>query len=142
MGKIAQSEASWHTPPNRVCRAAFAADTNQAWHPADHAQSGCAGGQHARVGRPTTALTNIAAERQLRHWVIARRISFGTRSLVGANSLALLVSVIDTCRARKASATDLPARAIHAARLGLPAPALPPIPTQLLGRHGALVDVR
>ena len=86
-------------------------------------------------------LTNNAAERQLRHWVIARRISFGTRSLVGSNSLALLASVIDTCRARKASATDLLARAIHAARLGLPAPALPPIPTQLLGRHGALVGI-
>lgn len=93
------------------------------------------------LGDPLLPLTNNAAERQLRHWVIARRISFGTRSLVGSNSLALLASVIDTCRARKASATDLLARAIHAARLGLPAPALPPIPTQLLGRHGALVGV-
>ena len=90
---------------------------------------------------PSLPLTNNAAERQLRHWVIARRISFGTRNLVGSNSLALLASVIDTCRARKASATDLLARAIHAARLGLPAPALPPIPTQLLGRHGALVGI-
>ena len=90
---------------------------------------------------PLLPLTNNAAERQLRHWVIARRISFGTRNLVGSNSLALLASVIDTCRARQASATELLARAIHAARLGLPAPALPPIPTQLLGRHGALVGM-
>ena len=37
--------------------------------------------------------------------------------------------------------TDLLARAIHAARLGLPAPALPPVPTQLLGRQGALVGM-
>lgn len=93
------------------------------------------------LGDPLLPLTNNAAERQLRHWVIARRVSFGTRNLVGSNSLALLASVIDTCRARKASATDLLARAIHAARLGLPAPALPPIPTHLLGRHGALVGM-
>jgi transposase len=86
-------------------------------------------------------LTNNAAERQLRHWVIARRISYGTRNLVGSNSLALLASVIDTCRLRGASATDLLARAIHAARQGLPAPALPSIPTQLLGRNGALMCV-
>jgi len=93
------------------------------------------------LGDPLLPLTNNAAERQLRHWVIARRISFGTRSLVGSNSLALLASVIDTCRARQASVTDLLARAIHAARLGLPAPALPPIPAHLLGRHGALVGM-
>jgi hypothetical protein len=90
---------------------------------------------------PMLPLTNNAAERQLRHWVIARRISYGTRNLVGSNSLALLASVIDTCRLRGASVTDLLARAIHAARLGLPAPALPPIPVHLLGRQGALVGM-
>ncbi len=90
---------------------------------------------------PLLPLTNNAAERQLRHWVIARRISYGTRTLVGSNSLALLASIIDTCRLRGASATDLLARAIHAARLGLSAPALPPIPALLLGRNGALIGV-
>ena len=85
------------------------------------------------LGDPTLALTNNAAERQLRHYVIARRISYGTRSPVGSHSLALLASVIDTCRLRCASPTALLARAIHAARMGLPAPALPPIPTNLLG---------
>jgi transposase len=90
---------------------------------------------------PLLPLTNNAAERQLRHWVIARRISYGTRNLVGSNSLALLASVIDTCRLRGASATELLARAIHAARHGLPAPALPPIPAHLLGRDGALIGV-
>jgi transposase len=80
---------------------------------------------------PRLPLTNNAAERQLRHYVIARRISYGTRTPVGSNSVALLASVIDTCRLRCASATDLLARAITAARLGLPAPALPPIPTHL-----------
>lgn len=88
---------------------------------------------------PLLPLTNNAAERQLRHWVIARRISYGTRNLIGSNSLALLASVIDTCRLRGASVTDMLAKAIEAARLGLPAPKLPPIPAHLLGHAGALM---
>jgi hypothetical protein len=84
---------------------------------------------------PTLPLTNNAAERQLRHYVIARRISYGTRSPVGSHSLALLASVIDTCRLRCASATALLARAIYAARMGLPAPEIPPIPTNLMSLH-------
>jgi hypothetical protein len=93
------------------------------------------------LGEPLLPLTNNAAERQLRHWVIGRRISYGTRTLVGSNSLALLASVIDTCRLRGASAVDLLARAISAARLGLPAPALPDIAPHLLGRNGALMGI-
>lgn len=81
---------------------------------------------------PTLPLTNNAAERQLRHYVIARRISFGTRTQVGSNSMALLASIIDTCRLRRANATELLACAIQAARTGLPAPTLPPIPTDLV----------
>lgn len=84
---------------------------------------------------PTLPLTNNAAERQLRHYVIARRTSYGTRSPVGSHSLALLASVIDTCRLRCASATALLARAIYAARMGLPAPEIPPIPTNLMSLH-------
>lgn len=90
---------------------------------------------------PVLPLTNNAAERQLRHYVIARRPSYGTRNLVGSNSLALLASVIDRCRLRGASVTELVARAIHVARQGLPAPALPPIPAHLLGRDGALMGI-
>ena len=45
------------------------------------------------------------------------------------------------CCAWLAWASLAVARAIHAARLGLPAPALPPIPTQLLGRRGSLVGM-
>ncbi len=88
---------------------------------------------------PSLPLTNNAAERQLRHWVIARRISYGTRNMLGSNSLALLASVIDTCRLKQASVTDLLAKAIHAARQGLPPPALPPIAAHLLGQQGALI---
>jgi len=80
---------------------------------------------------PQWPLTNKAAERQLRHYVIARRISYGTRTEVGSHSIALLASIIDTCRLRRASATDLLAQAIHAVRMDLPTPALPPIPADL-----------
>jgi transposase len=84
-----------------------------------------------QLADPKLPLTNNAAERQLRHFVIARRISYGTRTPVGSHSVALLASIIDTCRLRGASATDLLARAIHAARMGLSAPVLPPIPSAL-----------
>ncbi|MEF8726948.1 MAG: transposase [Accumulibacter sp.] len=55
---------------------------------------------------PSLPLTNNAAERLLRHWVIARRRRFGTRSEQGTRAFALVASIIDTCRARKASAWD------------------------------------
>jgi len=49
-------------------------------------------------------LSNNAAEQALRHWVIARTISHGTRSEAGSRAFALLASVNETCRRRKASA--------------------------------------
>ena len=88
---------------------------------------------------PCQGTPNNAAERQLRHYVIARRISYGSRTRVGSHSVALLASVIDTCRLRRASATDLLARAIGAARMGQPAPALPPIPADLANLDAGLV---
>jgi hypothetical protein len=88
---------------------------------------------------PMLALTNNAAERQLRHWVIARRISYGTRNMVGSNSLAVLASVMDTCRLRGAKVTDFLTKAIDSARHGLPVPKLPAIPLHLLTPAGALV---
>ena len=75
-------------------------------------------------------LTNNAAERILRHWVIARRISFGTRSEQGSRALALFASVIDTCRARKASAWDYLTAAITAGRQRM---AMPPLPALAAG---------
>jgi transposase len=76
---------------------------------------------------PSLPLTNNAAERLLRHWVIARRLSFGTRSEQGTRAFALLASIIDTCRARKASAWDYLTAALQAGRQGLPMPPLPAI---------------
>lgn len=90
---------------------------------------------------PRLPLTNNAAERQLRHYVIARRITYGTRTPVGSHSVALLASIIDTCRLRRASATDLLARAIYATRMGLPAPALPPIPLDLARPIASLLEM-
>lgn len=49
---------------------------------------------------PFWPLTNNEAERALRHWVILRQISHGTRTPEGSRRFALLASVIDTCRQR------------------------------------------
>ena len=49
---------------------------------------------------PELPITNNVAERSLRHWVIARKISFGTRTQQGSRAFTLLASVIDTCRQR------------------------------------------
>ncbi len=75
---------------------------------------------------PHLPLTNNEAERMLRHWVILRRIAFGTRSKVGSKAFALLASVIDTCRRRNASPWRYLAEVVAAARQGLPVPSLPP----------------
>ena len=74
---------------------------------------------------PHLPLTNNEAERALRHWVIARRISYGTRSAIGSKSFALLASVIDTCRRRNASPWNYLAQVIAAGRRGDDAPMLP-----------------
>jgi transposase-like protein len=80
------------------------------------------------LSQPHLPLTNNEAERALRHHVISRRISHGTRTPEGSRGYALLASVIETCRLRFASAIDMLAGTIHAARNGLPLPPLPPIP--------------
>lgn len=76
---------------------------------------------------PSLPLTNNAAERQLRHWVIARKTSFGTRSEQGSRAFALLASILDTCRARHAPAWEYLSVAIAAGRQGLPMPPLPSV---------------
>ena len=74
---------------------------------------------------PWLPLTNNEAERALRHWVIARRISYGTRTEQGSRAFALTISVIETCRQRKVSPWPYLAEVIRQRRKGLPAPALP-----------------
>lgn len=76
---------------------------------------------------PELPLTNNIAEQALRHWVISRKISHGTRTQQGSRAFTLLASVIDTCRQRKILPWPFLADVIAARRKGLPAPPLPSI---------------
>ena len=79
---------------------------------------------------PHLPLTNNAAEQMLRHWVIWRRISQGTRTQQGSKALALIASVIETCRQRNASPLRYLTAVIKRQRQGLNVPDLPPIPVE------------
>jgi len=74
---------------------------------------------------PAWPLTNNEAERALRHWVILRRITQGTRSAQGSRTLALFASVIETCRLRKSSPILYIRDVIALRRRGENAPDLP-----------------
>lgn len=74
---------------------------------------------------PDLPITNNIAERALRHWVIARKISYGTRTTQGSRAFALLASVIETCRQRKLSPWTYLAEVIAQRRKGNPVPPLP-----------------
>ena len=74
---------------------------------------------------PELPLTNNAAERALRHWVIARKISHGTRTATGSRVFALLASITDTCRQRGHSPWPYIAAAIADRRAGRPLAPLP-----------------
>ena len=82
------------------------------------------------LAHPHLPLTNNEAERALRHWVISRRICYGTQNSQGSRVFALLASVIDTCRKRAVSTWDYLASVILERRRGNEAPPIPaPIPT-------------
>jgi len=74
---------------------------------------------------PQLPITNNLAERALRHWVISRKISYGTRTKQGSRSYAILASVIDTCRQRDVSPWEYIAQVIEERRQNNPAPPLP-----------------
>ena len=74
---------------------------------------------------PQMPITNNLAERALRHWVISRKISYGTRTKQGSRTYAILASLIDTCRQRNVSPWDYIAQVIEARRKNNPAPSLP-----------------
>ena len=69
--------------------------------------------------------TNNDAERALRHAVIARRISFGTRTAEGSRFYAAALSVIDTCRKRGVDPWAYACSLIAAARAKRPLPDIP-----------------
>lgn len=79
----------------------------------------------AVLEHPELPLTNNTAERTLRHWVIARRISYGTRTAEGSRAFTLLASVIETCRQRNVLPWPYLAQVIAQRRKGNPAPPLP-----------------
>ena len=80
----------------------------------------------AAVNNPNLPLTNNEAERALRHAVIARRISYGTRTTEGSIAYSSLLSVIETCRLRQVNPWKYISSVIKLARKGLSPPLLPP----------------
>lgn len=81
-----------------------------------------------QVAEPNLPLTNNPAESALRPMVIARDISHGTCCASGSRAYALLASVIETYRLRKASSWHYLAEVIRAAHVGALLPALPLAP--------------
>lgn len=81
---------------------------------------------------PSLPLTNNEAEQALRHWVIDRRLSHGTRTHEGTRAFSLLASVIETCRLRKDCAWNFLTKVISAARQNFQLPSLPIAPMPAL----------
>lgn len=79
----------------------------------------------AATNNPNLPLTNNEAERALRHAVIARRISHGTRTNEGSIAYSCLLSVIETCRLRKVNPWEYISSVLKLARKGLSPPKLP-----------------
>ncbi len=73
----------------------------------------------AFVKNPELPPTNNEAERALRHAVISRRISFGTRTSEGSQAYAALLSVIETCRLRNQDPWQYIAETIARGRKGI-----------------------
>lgn len=78
----------------------------------------------AFVNDPTLPPTNNDAERALRHAVIARRISYGTRTDEGSRFYAAALSIVETCRKRSLDIGQYAGNLIATARHGLPHPAI------------------
>ncbi len=78
----------------------------------------------AFVHHPELPPTNNEAERALRHAVIARRQSYGTRTSEGSLAYSSLLSVIETCRLRKIDPWNYLAKVIALARKGQAPPPL------------------
>jgi transposase len=79
----------------------------------------------AFVKNPLLPPTNNEAERALRHAVISRRISHGTRTDEGSRGYAAVLSVIETCRKRLAKPWQFITRLLAAARRGAKLPTIP-----------------
>jgi transposase len=82
----------------------------------------------AFIAHPHLPVTNDEAERALRHALIARYITYGTRSAEGSEAYAALLTVIETCRRRNLSPWPYLAEVIALRRKGL---SVPPVPMPL-----------
>jgi transposase len=82
------------------------------------------------LDHPHLPLTNNEAERALRHWVILRKICYGTRTAEGSRVFAILASVIETCRIRQCSPWRYLAEVIANRRAGL---SVHPLPVYVAG---------
>jgi transposase len=74
---------------------------------------------------PQLPPTNNEAERALRHAVIARRISYGTRTTEGSLAYCSILSVVETCRLRKVDPWSYVAQVLTQARRGIKHPPIP-----------------
>jgi len=79
----------------------------------------------AFVKNPALPPTNNEAERALRHAVISRRISFGTRTSEGSLAYAALLSVIETCRLREQDPWEYISQTITLGRKGIAPKSIP-----------------
>jgi transposase len=86
----------------------------------------------AFVSNPNLPVTNNEAERALRHSVIARGITHGTRSAEGSEAYAALLTVIETCRHRQLCPWPYLAEVIALRRKGLQAPLMPTLLPQII----------
>lgn len=77
------------------------------------------------VEHPEMPATNNVAERILRHWVIARQISHGTRTAEGSQAVAVLASIIETGRLRGIKIWDFLTQVIATRRRGEMPPDMP-----------------
>ena len=68
--------------------------------------------------------TNNRAERSLRHFVIWRKLSFGTQSDAGSRFVETMLSVIETCRQQRRCVFDFVTTAVEVHTHGQPAPSL------------------
>ncbi len=76
------------------------------------------------LARPGIGMTNNLAERSLRHAVLWRRVSFGSQSESGAETVARLLTVVMTTRRRGESAHEFLVEACRAAHEGRAGPSL------------------
>jgi IS1 family transposase len=79
----------------------------------------------AFVKNPDLPPTNNDAERALRQVVIARKISFGTRTTEGSKAYTSILSVIETCMLRNQDPWAFIAQTISMARKGIKPESIP-----------------